>query len=567
MFRTIKDRFDNIICIKKGSISVKILVYLFVLLLNGLIILYIEKTGKKYDDNNTNINNGWDIEYNGKKSKEVNLAQYEIKASINDTYVLEKEIKKTDLNDKIVKPAIYMECPFSHIVAYVDGKKVFDKEDKEYYVISFPREKLGKKVKIVITGIRKNSFERMSKVLIIDENFYITNVIEKEFFALMFTSFLIILALIILSLIALKHSIDMFNVRLFLIGLCILSIGAWFLGNSEVYYVVIDNNFLQNVFEFCSIYFGCPSLCAFLYTFLKKDKHKKVMKILLIESLVVAVAATTIDTIFKNDKNICLMIQETLMIAIILSGIVFIKREYDSLAYDEKKILTSFCVVGIGIGYETVRYIANMIFGENDKMSEAVGISSLIFVFMLAEAYFGYAKLYIDSNIEKTRLVNKAYKDILTGLDNRSRVMEEMANLKNNTDIEYTIINFDLNDLKIVNDTKGHIAGDTYLCTFSDTLKHYLENDFDIIGRVGGDEFVAISDSFISDKRIEKSIFRMNNHLKKICIDNEDIDISFAYGYVSSKKNKPLDVIKAYKMADEMMYECKKKQKANRLQK
>jgi diguanylate cyclase (GGDEF)-like protein len=54
-----------------------------------------------------------------------------------------------------------------------------------------------------------------------------------------------------------------------------------------------------------------------------------------------------------------------------------------------------------------------------------------------------------------------------------------------------TLLFFDLNDFKQINDTFGHAEGDRALQTFADVLRTALRES-DVIGRLGGDEFVAL---------------------------------------------------------------------------
>jgi diguanylate cyclase (GGDEF)-like protein len=54
-----------------------------------------------------------------------------------------------------------------------------------------------------------------------------------------------------------------------------------------------------------------------------------------------------------------------------------------------------------------------------------------------------------------------------------------------------TLLFFDLDDFKQINDTFGHAEGDRALQTFSDVLRTALRES-DVIGRLGGDEFVAL---------------------------------------------------------------------------
>lgn len=87
-------------------------------------------------------------------------------------------------------------------------------------------------------------------------------------------------------------------------------------------------------------------------------------------------------------------------------------------------------------------------------------------------------------------LEKKAYIDAHTGLQNKSRCEE----ILNDTEVirETTAcMMFDLNNLKIVNDTKGHSAGDQLIFEFAKLLRKVIPED-DFVGRYGGDEFMAV---------------------------------------------------------------------------
>ena len=51
---------------------------------------------------------------------------------------------------------------------------------------------------------------------------------------------------------------------------------------------------------------------------------------------------------------------------------------------------------------------------------------------------------------------------------------------------------FDLNDLKEVNDTLGHIAGDTLIMNFAHIIRTSITSKRYFVGRYGGDEFIAL---------------------------------------------------------------------------
>jgi diguanylate cyclase (GGDEF)-like protein len=101
--------------------------------------------------------------------------------------------------------------------------------------------------------------------------------------------------------------------------------------------------------------------------------------------------------------------------------------------------------------------------------------------------------------------VQLATLDELTTLSNR-RGFEALAqhalNVCRRMDKPASLLFFDLNDFKQINDTYGHAEGDRALVMFADVLRHALR-DSDVIGRLGGDEFVALLTDASADATAE----------------------------------------------------------------
>ena len=84
--------------------------------------------------------------------------------------------------------------------------------------------------------------------------------------------------------------------------------------------------------------------------------------------------------------------------------------------------------------------------------------------------------------------------DELTGLLNRSafeQKLEEALAESRDTGIKHALAFVDLDRLKIINDSAGHVAGDALLRGVAGALPSYLREG-DVIGRLGGDEFGII---------------------------------------------------------------------------
>lgn len=131
---------------------------------------------------------------------------------------------------------------------------------------------------------------------------------------------------------------------------------------------------------------------------------------------------------------------------------------------------------------------------------------------------------------------NLAYYDKLTQLLNRNWWEIEAKKTLNSKHLFLTIA--DLDNLKKVNDTHGHLAGDALINIFAKNLKLHFPKEK--IVRLGGDEFLIISE--------QKPVYG----LRRLLLEN----FHFSYGII--EKTEKMTLTKALKEADKKMYKMKK---------
>lgn len=97
------------------------------------------------------------------------------------------------------------------------------------------------------------------------------------------------------------------------------------------------------------------------------------------------------------------------------------------------------------------------------------------------------------------RMVAYSYTDELTGLLNRRSFEDDMSKLKKRPTLRYiTFVALDVNSLKRMNDTRGHMAGDELIKAAAIIIRDTFA-PFGKCYRIGGDEFVAILDKPVGD--------------------------------------------------------------------
>jgi diguanylate cyclase (GGDEF)-like protein/PAS domain S-box-containing protein len=180
-----------------------------------------------------------------------------------------------------------------------------------------------------------------------------------------------------------------------------------------------------------------------------------------------------------------------------------------------------------------------------------------------------YMKNQIEVAIDKHNLYEQivylSKYDKLTSLYNRNYFEEIVDRYFSHTDSGTRVFNlviFDLNKLKQMNDTYGHIAGDNYIKLFAEQLNR-KSGSLDILARFGGDEFVGIFFNTDEQSLIEK-FEEMNNYLKNNPINYEEKNItcSFSYG-ISNFPNDAITYNQLVSIADKKMYTYKRQQNIN----
>jgi diguanylate cyclase (GGDEF)-like protein len=147
--------------------------------------------------------------------------------------------------------------------------------------------------------------------------------------------------------------------------------------------------------------------------------------------------------------------------------------------------------------------------------------------------------------------------DKMTGLYNRGFFEVEIERLKNGRDFPMAIIYADLDNLKVVNDEFGHEEGDKYIIAASKVLKLSLRK-YDILSRVGGDEFLALLPKTNEDS-VRKVVNRINKRLEGLNKARKKVKVSISVGFSVAEKGS--DLKKAIKKADKEMYKVKKTRK------
>jgi len=178
--------------------------------------------------------------------------------------------------------------------------------------------------------------------------------------------------------------------------------------------------------------------------------------------------------------------------------------------------------------------------------------------------YRGFSKDITDSIHQQRKMKFLAYHDHLTSLENRksivSRIEEEIAYASRNPVVS-AILFLDLDEFKYINDALGHDYGDIVLKEIAKRIKETTRR-FDIVGRIGGDEFVVLIRSIPKDEMqfeffVDQLVSRLISTINEpIMIKKKAYSVGASIGIaiVNQDGESALELLKH---ADSAMYKAK----------
>ncbi len=151
-----------------------------------------------------------------------------------------------------------------------------------------------------------------------------------------------------------------------------------------------------------------------------------------------------------------------------------------------------------------------------------------------------------------------AYYDSLTGLSNRSKLIDNFNAIKAKTDGSIALIFIDLENFKLINDSYGHNIGDKLLIAVSKRLREICTDKM-YISRLGGDEFTIMVWDYKSEEALTEFVENLIYYLEGFIKINEyNINLSITIGISLYPKDAD-NFDDLLKNADTAMYKANEK--------
>ncbi|MDF2610880.1 MAG: diguanylate cyclase [Lachnospiraceae bacterium] len=542
---------------KKKSYLLYIMV-VFVIVIIGIFAALIPTEnlrigrGRVYD-----LNSGWRIEYQGVVMNDVSLPT-KIEVAPGEmylaSYVFEEELPEST--------TLRVRSSMQSIRLTLDGEEIFttgkpadgtlhSPEASVWYFIPLPSGVKGKTLTMEISstmegfsGIVNPVYYGESQALHFD--LFKTNRVG-------FLSSVIILLLGILSIIMSFFLFNMGDNRLFYLGLFAVTVSIWIMAEAKLLQFFTGNRFVLGGISYMMVALMPIPLYLYIRDAVITKKKKLVTGFAVIlfldflaniilqvtgivgflpslsvtNGIILLTAAVVVYLLFQEvhrDNNTeakhFLLKLSLFLVLTVFEIIQFFSQNYEDISkYSRVGIIVFYCL----LIYDTIHYIDELIVKEN-------------------EAKF-YHKL--------------AFKDILTGSDNRTSFNKDLEELLYGKDKKaFRLMLLDINNLKMINDQFGHQEGDRAI------IKCYqsLSDAFHKLGRcyrLGGDEYACIMKNTDS-KTYEQAYHLFGEQLKQ---ESMRLPYSLEIAAGSAIYTHECNYNDFYNRVDQLMYEDKRNKK------
>lgn len=491
-------------------------------------------------------------------------------AAKGDVYELEvtlpAEVPSAAL--KVYSMHAILDCYLDDYLLYSYGVSYLERNDfipQGYHLILLPPSYGGKTLRLQFTATEKNAFFSITPPVVGNVSDLITGWVRDVRIVVFVGVFLVLFGFLMAAVSLLMHLFEERNLQMFAGGLVAMNLGLFALCYYNAFFFITPDLWWSTMIEYYAQFFLPVTIIAFMRMTTTDRRIRMVFTGCLALSVVMLVSAALLQLtrLYPITQSIIIFQRVAILLGIIVVyyGLQILRRrilQYLRIRSSTASVsggldlssnmylITGIFVVLFAIlfdvtGYQITRYTLNIDSTSTHSVS-LLGMAVYAMFMMLSYFYHGVSITYDRS--QSRRLEELAYTDALTSLPNRAycrRVLDELEAQGRG----YCVISMDVNYLKEVNDTRGHAAGDELLKNFADVLRASFRSS-DIVGRLSGDEFIAILRG--------ASLAECQDKVRQMALR---LPFSISYGCAHSSECPTKSAQDVYRLADSRMYEMK----------
>ncbi|MQN01796.1 MAG: GGDEF domain-containing protein [Lachnospiraceae bacterium] len=536
-----------------------------------MVMLFVFGLGKISASRPILFKDGWSVDYNDKTYRNVNLNRFRFPKRIEagDTIELNNTIPTTFGKNLI----LVFETDYAHVEVYINGRYTYSylKEPdgskgvpgRATHMVSLPEDAAGKQCRIIISPGLDDAFVSLPQFHVIPASQISSSYISIDLISSLAGFFLFMNGIIMLFVAFILFVLKRRWEKPLAASLLSFSIGVWTfcrVGVIELFSTAYQAN---TRLEHLILYFSTLpfiELCIFIRG-VNPDKKRNFCAHLsfVIMAVFFATAFVVEYTSIVNPIHFYFLFQMVMLAdtCLLIYGTKNQERTRGNLL--ER---CSIYIVLTGAVCDVIRFNIkkSMILDNRILFHSIMPYIAVVFIILIMFIYLNQVNTYFSEQAQEEALKKLAYTDVLTGLHNRAWIDARFKKLKE-SESEYQVISLDVNGLKTVNDSMGHAAGDSLLQDCADILTTCFE-DIGSVVRMGGDEFLILINAG-KGRFVRKALHKMKKMEAGISTKRK-YDINFSYGVSSSDELSNMTPDMVYELADNRMYQMKKRRKASR---
>ena len=488
-------------------------------------------------------------------------------------------ISKTLSAGNMVTPTLMFKSCLSTVEVIVNGENIYSfGQDyyekhffvpKKYHLITLDDQALEYNVEIKYTIAEDNAFQYLQIPYFGSRLEVIKHFMQTHRLPIFVGGFFIMFSCILFTLGSFLFLFHKKDITLFSIALISMLFGLYTYCYNDVFCFISNNDLFFSLLEYISLYMIPLSVSILLYS-----THSYIVTrlqrtfifinaLLPINFLIMRILGSNHVGRMVNITQLVSVLEILLILPPLVTGIRRSQRErQDSDTYTginaDYYMLLGFIIMIVCAFLEIAKFNINKYRRSENVLQnfDFLTLGALLFIMGLFAYYFFNAIEHKNSSYVKAHLEGLAYTDALTGLMNRAKCMQYAAGLTGS----YAVVSLDLDRLKYVNDTFGHLEGDRLISSFADLLKKAFSGA-SLIARTGGDEFVVVFENPSGDV-CEKSLQDLTRYMDDFNQKKDLFTISASAGFAYSSEISTEKFEDVFYLADTRMYEMKEKHHA-----
>lgn len=506
---------------------------------------------------------GWNLTVNEEERGKIALP-LELREEKEVKIAIEKEIRFSGEGEQY----ICFRSTQNAVKVYLDDNQVYSYDNSGEYsfskspgsvwnFIKLPVNEESYKIKIVLSSPYKMFSGLVMPVYTGDEAAIYTYLLRKYA-----PNFLLGFVYVLISLFVLFSNLSFRKTKMtsgFAFAIMIFHLGVWFLIESKLDQFIFDKPYL---FTQLKVILVVTFPAVFLYYICSLDQYKKDLYLeWCFRGALICVAVFGVCDL----QELWDAVEMVPLVGIFYFLIVFGLLKNIFIYCWKKRNIRAVRLQDISLVCVAVAALHDMVYKYfSTNLPNGKWFFTAVFIFILI-IFNGFKKEYLElyiMQVEDKNYRELAYKDVLTGMANRTAFEEKMQQLRtgNMGSKEINVVIIDINNLKSINDTLGHKMGDKAIIQVGKAIQSHLSK-YGTCYRIGGDEFCII----IHKIRGIKLKYILDKLAQDIMSEDfvDGFQLSIACGFQGYNAETSGTIDDALTKADENMYSCKQDMKKN----